>query len=177
MEGFNLLPADLAPKPEILKVSKILSKISIVGYSIFIVSLILTIGIFIYFKNEYDATLARNLDIKDSIQAMRETEKSLILVQDRLDKIKVINTSNQTSSKIASLADIYERMDEVENAYILSFSIDDKFLVLDVSVNNSDTFEDFSQFLKERFEFKAIEIEDFTFDRNKGYLAKYKISV
>jgi hypothetical protein len=90
MSRINLLPIDLSPESSKARLSNILKKITVVGFILLIVSVLMAIAIFLINYVEMQNLSQRQNQLKKSIEALEKTEQSLVLVKDRLTKIKKV---------------------------------------------------------------------------------------
>lgn len=84
MPSINLLPRDLAPKASVVKASGAIRKLTTLGVIALLVSLSISIGLFLIFSNKLKTSTARKEQLEQNIKALQATEQKLVLIKDRL---------------------------------------------------------------------------------------------
>jgi len=84
MPSINLLPRDLAPKASFIKASGAIRKLTTLGVIALLVSLGVSIGLFLIISNRLKVSTARKEQLEQNIKALQATEQKLVLIKDRL---------------------------------------------------------------------------------------------
>ncbi|MGD0523153.1 MAG: hypothetical protein ABSA43_01185 [Candidatus Microgenomates bacterium] len=100
MPKINFLPPDLVPKSLTVKITKVINKIVIAGFALFICIAVVLIALFVL-----DTMKLKNLEqnknqLLDTIKNNQQAEQGLYLVRDRLSKIKQIQAQNSIAADI-----------------------------------------------------------------------------
>jgi hypothetical protein len=171
MPTINLLPTDLAPKGPTLRIVNYLKQIIFVGFVIFLLVSLGLAGFFILTSFELKDSVQKQEDLKVRIKTLEQTEQKIILLKDRVGKIK----------KILAMKDSQENID---NAQIVLGIAGGKVSIgeLDISVDktklsvSSETSLSFSQFLTSLTDLKiyqTIVLSSLSFNPNSGYSAAF----
>ena len=102
--SFNLLPPDLTPREEIIKISNFIKRISVVGYSVVLISAAIFVGAFFVLSNQLKTSISEQENWKVQISSLEETEQRLVLIKDRLEKVSKILKSATAADEIESLS-------------------------------------------------------------------------
>lgn len=90
MPAINLVPEELKPKRAILGLANYLKRVAIVGFVVFFVTVVVSVGGFLIVRSQLQESIKRQDELKVSIDALKETEQKLVLVKDRLEKVDKI---------------------------------------------------------------------------------------
>jgi len=164
----NLLPADLAPKESVIKLSNNLKKISVIGYSLFIIVGLASTAFFFYLSNEVSRVSSTTEQYKQSISSLEKTEQRLILVRDRVGKAKEVLKASPTEKRIDSLKSLSASFpDEITFANVEIFP--DR-LDLTILASNSQALKEGMAELTDSGLFKKVEMISFGLNPKSGYL-------
>lgn len=100
--AINLLSGDLVAKQPIAKFASTLKTIAYIGYFVLIVALLASGAYFFLLRSEINASKAKQDTLKSSIQTLKSTEQSLILVKDRIKKADIIFGQQKSGQAISS---------------------------------------------------------------------------
>ncbi|MCH7730463.1 hypothetical protein IID21_02915 [Patescibacteria group bacterium] len=170
---FNLLPADLAPKESIIKLSNNLKKISVIGYSLFIVAGLASAAFFFYLSNEVSKASSTTEQYKQSISSLEKTEQKLILIRDRVEKAEKILKTSPTEKRIDSLKVLSASFpDEITftNVEIFPDRLD-----LTILASNSQALKEGMAELTDSGLFKKVEMISFGLNPKSGYLVTLQV--
>jgi len=167
----NLLPKELRPKKYIVKISKVLTNVSLIALLVFIISAITVTSVYFVISSRLNSAQEKHEELITQIKALEETEQKIVLIKDRLEKV------NEMRSKISAT----ERVDILDDVLSISDGIaivggstltSDKTSVL-VSVDGSLNLTKFLSGLLLSGGFKKIEMISFTFDHKVGYAMEF----
>jgi len=173
MVDINLLPSDLTPKKAIIKVSKTVKKVSIIGYSAIIVLALIFGGAYILLFNQITKTERSQSDLKNTISSLEQTEQRLILVKDRLAKVDQV--MKKPSANL-----------EVDNLEILKSLFPEGFSISEAEITNKGNEMKFRvpsskalvEFLANLFSsgtYRNIVMMEFEYRKSTGYLLTLKL--
>lgn len=174
MPNINLLPADVRPKESVVKTSRIVKKLIIVVFSLFILS----ISVFgaTYYRNlrKLKTTAGRISDLKTSISALEQTEQKLVLVKDRLSKISDVLSMPSVVGEIEILKDI----NDLSNSKIVidtaSLSVDN--VMFTINVSDSETLVNLFSDLSNKKNYDSVEITSINYNAETGFNIGMRIS-
>lgn len=112
MPAINLVPPELKPKRSILALASLLKRVVIVGLTAFLVSIAVAVSGFLLVSRQLSNAISHKEELKTSIEALEETEKRLVLVQDRLDRANKILAFPTSVEEIRILESVVQAMPE-----------------------------------------------------------------
>lgn len=151
MAGVNLLPQELKPTGYILKVSKIMRRIVIIGLVVFFV-FFAAYGALVYgIGSRTKVIKASQTSLESKIKTLQDTEQRLVLIKDRLTKISQVSMYQNISKEIKLLEEInssipsgveISKVDILPGTIKLSLTAADSNLIKNaiLTLNNPDQF-------------------------------------
>ena len=166
MTTINLLPDDFSSKG-VAKVARIIKKILIPVFAVFFISAAAMSGIIIVLNSNLKRITNNQEILTSSIKNLEKTERGMLLLQERLSKIKNILANDPSKGKITqNLQDVLGRSSGVTVSEIKLIA--DK-INLEVKAATSDQVGQFlSQVLEDPL-FQEVVLTDFTFSQEGGY--------
>lgn len=166
MPTINLLPDDFSSKG-VVKVARIIKKISIPVFAMFFVSIAVMLGIIIILNSNLKRVGNNQEILTNSIKNLEKTERGMLLLQERLSKIKNILSNDSSKGKFTqNVQDILGRSPGVNISEIKLIS--DK-INLTAEVATSDQVEQFLSQVLENPLFKEVVLTNFSFNPATGY--------
>lgn len=166
MPTINLLPDDFSSKG-VVKVARIIKKISIPVFAMFFVSIAVMLGIIIILNSNLKRIGNNQEILTNSIKNLEKTERGMLLLQERLSKIKNILSNDSSKGKFTqNVQDILGRSPGVNISEIKLIS--DK-INLTAEVATSDQVEQFLSQVLENPLFKEVVLTNFSFNPATGY--------
>jgi hypothetical protein len=174
MSALNLLPTELTPKPSILKLVGVVKKISTALAVILVFFLIGVVAMFILNSIKIKELKAQESGLKTAVSALEKTEKQLVLMRDRIIKVK----------KVWEMGATYINADAVralitQNEGIVSFAsldITSKKVNLQVVSPTSSGVARFLSGLVASDLFKSINLKSLSFSPLAGYSLDLELS-
>lgn len=93
-QTINLLPTELTRGKEVTKLASSLKVLDIILCAVLLVVGILGVGYTIILRNELTQATATRDDLKNKVLSLESSERQLVLLQDRLDKIAQIRAED-----------------------------------------------------------------------------------
>ena len=166
MTTINLLPDDFSSKG-VVKVARIIKKVLIPVFAVFFVSVVVMLGIIIVLNSNLKKISNHQEILTTSIKNLEKTERGMLLLQERLSKIKNILLDDSSGGKFTqNIQDILGRSPGVAISEIKLIS--DK-INLEAKVATSDQIEQFLSQVLENPLFKEVVLTDFSFAPIGGY--------
>lgn len=122
----NLIPNELAVSPKYVKLAKEINKVSVFGMSIFVFFLVLFLVFYFYYSNLFKKTNSELTRLKTNISSLEDSEQRLVLVKDRLSKIRQVKKLNTIEKDIANAKIILDQLGQIENQNQTSISLKDQ---------------------------------------------------
>lgn len=174
MAAINLLPTELLPSAGLTRTAKLLRSVLTVGFGIFVVAVLGLVGFFSVNALSLRSSNARQEELKTSIKSFEQTEQGLVLVKDRLGKVKEVEAKDNADNEVAALSGLFGSLPagvSLTEAVIAKDELDTTFVVGDSAVLGQ-----FMAGLITTEGFSRIELLSFSFNPNVGYLVSVGFS-
>lgn len=170
----NLLPTDVLASEKSQKVAKQVRKILYIFLGTFITASVIS-GIFLIY---FEINLRKNTSLFDNLNTevsnLENTERDLILGKDRLTKIKTILDGRLTEYSLSNLQFVSEAIPE--NINIDEIKIDKgDLLTVSFQSQSSVAIQDFISSLSNLESIQILNIDEFSFNPEIGYVGKISI--
>jgi len=174
MPKINLLPADLIPKTFTIRAAKVVNRIVLVWAVLFILACAVLIALFVVNSLNLNNLVKSRNQLLTSIQNNQQTEQSLFLIRDRLNKIKTIEAQKSCGPLVKDLPQILASVPisvTLTSASLVPAESEIIFGSADVSgVAGLFTALTASQ------SFSVLNLNSFTFTNTKGYSLGFGIT-
>lgn len=110
MPKINLLPSDIIPKSSVVKSTKTLTQVVIVGFVLLSCSTVFLIVLFVLNLVKLGSLEKSKTQLLESIKNNQQVEQRLFLVRDRLDKIKTIQSQKSCAPVITEVPSILAQL-------------------------------------------------------------------
>lgn len=167
----NLLPKELRPKKYIVKISKVLTNVSLIALLVFIISAITVTSVYFVISDRLNSSQEKHEDLIIQIKALEETEQKIVLIKDRLEKVSEMRLIMSATERVDILEDILNISDGIATVDGSTLT-DNKASVL-VSVDGSLNLTKFLSGLLISGGFKKIEMISFSFNKKVGYAMEF----
>lgn len=168
----NLIPPDFAPTGKTAKLARLIRNTGLVLFSIFLVSTLVMIGIFIYYAVSLTSVKAKENQLKNSIASLESTEQKLVLIKDRLGYANTILNKETSLVHIDKLGLITQVPGiNLTRSEMISIKNDSSLVITDLgSLSNL-----FSR-LKTGEIYKHVILNSFNFNPASGYQVSLTMS-
>lgn len=171
MIKINLLPQELSVNKKTARVVKIIKNLNIIFLIIFIVSGAM-LGVFFFLSSQKLARLqAEASEMETQIKSQQTVEQSVVLLKDRLVKIKTLDNSETAEEMLADIRPVIELLPT--DAVVGELSIDSKEIDMGVSFPSSLSLGSFFSSLGRIDNFSKIRLANFSFNPATGYLVGF----
>ena len=168
MASINLLPTNLLPNPSVLKLAELLKSLVTVFLALFVVVAAGISGYFLINSFTLDASLKSQDILKKSIQSMEQTEQSLLLVKDRLAKLKEIYANPSVKPDILALSKMLTVLPA--DASLTEADMGNNSLDTTFTVNNSLSLTQLMAVLIVQNTYPRVDLLSFSFNPTSGYV-------
>ena len=172
MPAINLLPHELKPKESVLKFSKALKKIALIGFVSYLFLGALMVGAFIIISGRINATLSHQEELKSQVKALQNTEQSLLLTEDRLTKVNQVYDAENANGQVDIATEILGKLPEGVTFEGASLTPDET--EVSVAVGASFYLTKFLETLKND-DYKKVELTSFIYKNDVGYEVKLSL--
>lgn len=167
----NLLPKELRPRKYIVRISKVLTNISLIALLVFIISAITVTSVYFLISSRLRTTQEKHEELITQIKALEETEQKIVLIKDRLEKVNEMRSKPAASEKIDILEDVLNISDGI--AAVNGSNLTESDANLLISVDGSLNLTKLLSGLLIAGGFDRIEMLSFNFNSNHGYLMEF----
>ena len=170
----NLLPEEFKPKTSFKKLSKSLWGI------FFVMSVFLVFGLLVFFGLTYmingkvEQSNQVNLALAQQVETLEQTETRLVLVKDRLEKIKTVTSVYGVTNELDNVSSLNESLPpEVE---IQAVNLDFNTTNLTVNTASSTGISNFIKLITNLESYRQVEMQSFNFNPEQGYSISFSMS-
>ncbi len=170
MGEINLLPEELKPKSSYIKLSSFLKKFALLGVIILLFFLSASLGVGIFLDKRISVSLKNQESLKNKIKALEKTEQRIVLVKDRLEKIKSLKSKSNANDELDRLNVLSKLFPEGTNVKEVNINVDE----LSISVL-ADNLDDIALYLANVItskEFNKVILKSLEFNLKEGYSVK-----
>jgi hypothetical protein len=171
MQAINLLPKDLTPKKSILKLSVAVRKTSLIGFSILLIGIIVSVGVIYMLTRQTNSSKLRQKELIDRIVSYEQTEHQLILIKDRLGKADLVLERNTAMTEIGNFDQLLLLFPEDVSIDQTTLSNEGTQINLQVG-SSSSLVKLFASILSSRL-YQSVRLNGFDY----SYLTGYKVSL
>lgn len=169
--NLNLLPQEYSVKSGLGAVIKVVWSLTIVLLVVFLVFVLGVSGFFFISSSDLNRVSANVDSLKNQVKAQETTEQRLVLLKDRLGKIKGVQSQSSLSK---SLADIDSVLGTVSGGTVGELNVTSLKTDASVVFGSSQGLGDFFKNLISSDKFNSIIMTSFGFNPITGYLVSLK---
>ena len=166
MSQINLLPPEFKIKEPVVRIGKILNKLSIIAFIVFLVSVGVSFGSDYFVDQRINDVIERQNNLKRSIQALSDTEHRFVLIQDRLIQAGKVLAKENTDEELQLVNEVRELMPEGMRLESAKLSIDK--LDLEIESDNTTLLVGFIKKLRGK-PYSEVVINSIEFASTRGY--------
>lgn len=167
MREINLIPSDFVPSKRLTKILKKVRSVLLVALTILIVGSVASLVVVKLLNNKEDGLKSEQSDLETQIEALKETETKLVLIEDRLTKIKSIQDSDIISPKIEKYQKLINGIPD--NAIVTDLKIDDMESQTSFFAPDLDTVTKLLAKVLSDDDYTQVVLTDFSFTSSTGY--------
>ena len=170
----NLLPPEYAVSKGLTRLLKTTRMLGVIGLAGFVVFALGLTGFFIFSSFELRNLKAENDSFKGQITALNTSEQQVVLLKDRLKKIKTMQTIASSAKNLTSIEPLITAIGQ--DTTLTELSIDPQKVETSVLVRSNSELTAFLGNLKNSQVFKSIILTSFGFNPVSGYLINIRFS-
>jgi hypothetical protein len=167
----NLLPKELRPKKYIVKISKVLTNVSLIALLVFIISAVTVTSVYFVISGRLKSSQEKHEELITQIKALEETEQKIVLIKDRLEKVSEMKSRVSATERVDILEDVLNISDGIATVEESTLT-EDKTNIL-MAANSSLNLTKLLSGLLISGGFKKIEMISFDFSRDRGYVMEF----
>lgn len=167
MPAINLLPEELSTSKTVVKAAGFIKKMLVPAVAVYLISVVVMIAVIFILNGDSKKLAARQDVLISSIKSLEKTERSILLLQERLSKIKILLVNE--SSKDGSMTNIQDLLTQSQDIDITAIKWIPGNMDLTATLSTSDQIEQFFKQLIESPFVKEINMKSFSFSPAVGY--------
>lgn len=170
----NLLPPELSINKGFAKAASTIKSITLVLTVVFLFTAIGISALFIFSSLELKDLSQKEEELKEQIKARESTETKLILLKDRLAKIKSARSSKSSTEELTGVSQLLSVIGG--SSRVPELTVDTQKAGIDVIFSNSSDLAVFLENLPTLTEFKSIIMTSFGFNPTNGYFLSLRLT-
>lgn len=172
--AINLLPTELSPRGPAVKAANALRRFIIFGFIAFALSVLGLIAFFVFVTTQIGSSNQRQESLKGSIRSLEQTEQRLILVKDRLAKIKNALGEEKMRSEVENIDSLLTNT--AGNVVVTEVDVSKDKTELTVQATSSTSVAQFMAVLLVTNLYEKIDLSSFGFNPQVGYLISLEMA-
>lgn len=169
----NLLPPELAAGGSLLKISKVIKSLNLILLSGFLVFGLALAGFFIASSIQLESLVSRENELKDQISSLKATEQKMVILKDRIGKIKSAKALKGINPGLTAVSPILSQM--ASDSSLSELTIDSQKVELSVNFRSRVELSNFLGNVKNSISFKSVVLTSFGFNPSTGYLLTLRL--
>ena len=166
MTTINLLPESFSSKG-VVKVARIVKKILVPLFAVFFISVTVILSVIMILSSNLKKTAINQEVLTTSIKSLEKTERGMLLLQERLSKIKKIEANDPSKGKITqNFQDVFEQSADVT---VSDVKLAANNISFEASTPSSDQLGQFLSNILESSFYKEIVLKDLSYNPFIGY--------
>jgi len=167
----NLLPQDYAVSDSVALVLKIARTLNIILLGIFVVSGLLMAAYFIFSSVTIKSLNTTNNTLKNQIQSLQTAQQQVILLKDRLGKIKRAYTKPSAVKNLTLVEPILASLPNTSS--VSELNIDPQKTAMTVNFKTNSALTVFMSNLGTQTSFSGISLDSFSYSPSDGYFVGF----
>jgi len=173
MAGINLLPTDLAPRASVVKASGVIRKLTTLGVILLLLSLGVSIGLFLIFSNQLKEVTARKEQLEANIKALQATEQRLVLIKDRLALAQEVFARPSGSDEVAAVKSLISAFSE--EVSVKQFEIKSEVTTVSFETQNSLALTQMMATVASSGNYKQVNLTSISFTPLLGFSTDFEL--
>lgn len=170
----NLLPQEYTLSGPVARVIKIARPLNIILLSIFLASSLGVAGYFIFSSITLGNLNTANTSYKNQIKAQQAAQQQIVLLKDRLGKIKQVFAKPDTAPNLLAIASIVNSVSG--NASVTELDADSQKASLTVAFKNNYELSNFMNLINSQTAFSTISMDTFNYSPKTGYSVAFSFN-
>ena len=170
MKTINLIPTEMTVPARVVRLVKLLNKISVIGSILLITLIIVTISALIYYNINYKKSVANVEVLKTKIADLEKSEQKLVLAKDKLSKIVYIKSINSVDNELINFQDFKDSMSSSSGTAFTEISIDPIKTETSLVFQNTEELSNTLAMIQKLTKYKSVILSSLGFNLSSGYL-------
>ncbi len=165
----------MAVPTKVIKITKVLNKISTVGAIVLLVMLITAISLFVYFRIQENKINANIEDLKVRISTLEKSEQQLVLTKDRLARIATIKLLPSVREDLTNFQEVTNLLANVSDSSLLEASIQSNKTDFSVTSKDSNALATFLEPISKLKKYKTMILAALGFSQTSGFTSDFTV--
>lgn len=170
----NLLPPEKAVSAPVGKILKATRRINLILVSLFIVFVLAVGGFFIYLTIQLGNYNSSVENLKEELKSRQTSEQQIILVKDRLGKIKQAKNSPNVYDKVVAVEELLAFLGS--DSSLTELDLTTQKIEMSVLFRSNSSLKSFFDLLKLSGGFKSVVLTSFGYNPASGYLVAFNLT-
>jgi hypothetical protein len=170
----NLLPPNLISNKGIFKQAKAIRSLTLVAIIVFLVFGLGVGGLILLGSSQLSSLIAQNNALKESIRERETTEQKMVLLKDRVGKIKIVKNLESSEEEIVGVTALLTTISAPSVVSELTF--DAKKVDLSLIFKAPSDLSAFLRSLVNNKVFDSVVLTSFGFNPSNGYILSLRLS-
>lgn len=175
MAAINLLPTDISPKGPVVKISNLIKNLAVISFVLFLLTALGMLAIFILNSVQLRSLNESSENLKTSIKSLETTEQGLVLVKDRLSKVKLVLADESGGQEAEGLGIINSGLPtsvSLTEAVVSKDVLDVTFIATD-----SQGLAALMTRIISQEAFAKVDLVSFSFNPSTGYIPSFSMKI
>lgn len=170
----NLLPPDLISNKGIFKQAKAIRSLTLVSIIVFLIFGLAVGGIILLGSAQLRSLTSQNNALKENIREREETEQKMVLLKDRIGKIKIAKNLESSKEELAGATTLLATI--TAPSVVSELTFDAKKVDLSLIFKTSSDLSAFLRGLANNQDFDSVILTSFGFNPSNGYILSLRLS-
>lgn len=172
----NLIPSEMAVPSHAIKISKVISKISVIGVVILIICLITFAGLFVYFNSRLTLKTTNVGNLKTRIASLSQNEQKIVLAKDRIAKIKIVQNDKSLSNEVVKFKEFSDLVNLNPDTGITEANLSAKGTEVTVISKDIASLSAFIKSITNFKDYKKIILNSLNYNQVNGFTLTFNLS-
>lgn len=170
--NINLLPIELSAKSGVAKLAATIKRVSMFSVITFLVFGLMAGAFILIYSLDTNSIIKNNENLASQIAALEDAEQKTVLIKDRLQKIKTLESQTDILPAVAGLKNITASLPQ--GVTVADVTMDAGKTIFSFNVADSSILVSFLSNLIANSGYKQLSIKSFSFTPVTGYLVSFE---
>ena len=172
----NLIPSDLVVPAKVKSLINLFNKINLILVVVLFFVLFIFVGIYLYLSTEFNNVNLSVNDLKTEISFLEQNEQKLILIKDRLVKIRKVQTLASINENLLTFKNLESSLIDLSDFELGEILVNPSKVEVSVKTTNLKSLSYFFDQINIIKNFKNISLVNLSFNTIKGFIASLVFS-
>ena len=172
----NLIPSDLVVPAKVKSLVNLFNKINLILVVVLFFVLFIFVGLYLYLSTEFNNVNLSVNDLKTEISFLEQNEQKLILIKDRLVKIRKVQTLASINESLLTFKNLESSLIDLSDFELGEILVNSSKVEVSVKTTNLKSLSYFFDQIDIIKNFKNISLVNLSFNTIKGFVASLVLS-